>query len=385
MPPVHCQCCLDELVFGKGKCTFDKAIVCLNPSCDMGLCHECSQRLIEISVRDREIAACGCKEPLLFSQIQSVLKCDLLGLENQYSQILVKQLTNKNENELHAHLLRRRILDKLKKEKVQHMRTLVVGSLQLTIEYAFSDRLQSVQVKNIEKAMEQEVNVTKRRRCHNSLCDGFLDKLSHANRLQCSACAFSCCSLCEKKITLKSDGAKHICSQEDLDSLSAVLQCVQCPLCNIPVIKSSGCNNMTCAICKTNFDYITGKVCEFGNHDPLQIHMTQDDLDLYRIVDLLLPKSNLTNDHKFLLQQLQSHRPKPFTFQKILSLLTKRDVCLKGISKAYEKYKRSQYSIQMYFRFLEQIYESIRAEKSYQCLDHLRLETLQNELRMMSM
>lgn len=382
MAELHCQCCLDslepELNGNADENTGEMdtispvlAMTCVSPHCEMSLCAVCSERLLEISVRDREIAACGCKEPFLLSQITKTIP----NHQKSYLSTLVFQLQTKNENELHTYLLRRQVIQKLKDEKLKHMKTMIVGALQLTIEYAFPARLKLIHRDKIVEAMNGKDGQGKRRRCPNSLCAG---SLSQSNGImQCNCCNVSYCPKCEK--SLRSDD-KHVCLEDDLKSMRAVSDCVQCPTCLIPVIKSFGCNFITCAICKTNFDYITGQITKAGNHDPLQITLKKENSRLTEIVDELLPNKTLKAEQKLILDDIERCRPKIYPFDKILSRLRKHVIDETSVGRAYERYKRSQYATRHYFQFIENVSNHIVKHKTYAILNRNSVNELKSDL-----
>ena len=89
-------------------------------------------------------------------------------------------------------------------------------------------------------------------------------------------CESTYCKDCEKKIV---GDIKHECKQEDLDSVKFVNSLVKCPRCDIAVIRSFGCDNITCSHCGTNFHYITGEKTQHGNHQNVSANLKPHNLE----------------------------------------------------------------------------------------------------------
>jgi hypothetical protein len=91
----------------------------------------------------------------------------------------------------------------------------------------------------------------------NSHCNGKMNQ-----DFECLKCSTKFCKSCEK--VLKEN---HVCKKEDIESLKLISSIPKCPKCNIAIERSEGCNGMTCASCKTTFDYSTGQVSDHGSHN----------------------------------------------------------------------------------------------------------------------
>lgn len=94
-------------------------------------------------------------------------------------------------------------------------------------------------------------------KCRNNNCNGNLDIDFH-----CNLCGIDSCNICFeiKKID-------HICDKEKLETIEYVkkhLKVKPCPICNIDISLTEGCNDMFCSICKTTFNFNTLKVTK-GN------------------------------------------------------------------------------------------------------------------------
>jgi hypothetical protein len=62
------------------------------------------------------------------------------------------------------------------------------------------------------------------------------------------------------KIEDKQKDIKHVCKQEDIDSVKAIRENTKpCPSCATRIQRSMGCSQMFCTICKVFFDWNTGK------------------------------------------------------------------------------------------------------------------------------
>jgi hypothetical protein len=217
-------------------------------------------------------------------------------------------------------------------------------AIALTIEYGLSSKLNRITRDNIEKV--NSLLKTTNRKCSDLICTGNLDE-----NMVCSMCEGRFCRECEKRI-----GENHECKQEDRESVLFVQGLVKCPKCLFPVIKSYGCDNMTCAVCSTNFDYNTGKVCVPGNHDPVVVKPIESSKLSQRYV------GSYSGEIIFLLKLIESCEPKDYT-DKTLCGMMKRMTIEKGgntdddhsVSKEYEKYKKTQIAHKNYYKIMTQI------------------------------
>lgn len=85
-----------------------------------------------------------------------------------------------------------------------------------------------------------------------------------SNAMTCEKCATEYCfehELAHPTMSCQefSKKQKEQQKEEDRDSLAFIRsQCVYCPHCSSPVIKSDGCNHMTCSKCNTGFCWLCG-------------------------------------------------------------------------------------------------------------------------------
>ena len=62
----------------------------------------------------------------------------------------------------------------------------------------------------------------------------------------------------------------HVCKQEDLSTAKSIRGTTkECPTCQMRITKTEGCNDMFCVVCKTTFNYRSGKVDNRGNSNPM--------------------------------------------------------------------------------------------------------------------
>jgi uncharacterized Zn finger protein (UPF0148 family) len=103
--------------------------------------------------------------------------------------------------------------------------------------------------------------------------------------------------MCDVKYCIKCEepfgDPNHKCNKDVLESINMIEEHVKCPVCKIPVSKIEGCNNMTCAICQTNFCYRTGDIIIPGSHSKLQIELATSDIS--NIIEIL--KKEITRDY----------------------------------------------------------------------------------------
>ena len=98
-------------------------------------------------------------------------------------------------------------------------------------------------------------------KCPTNECRGFLDALSF-----CIACQKETCLACMQPVL---NAESHNCDDLSRDSISEIRKgCTQCPGCGMFVNRTSGCSQMWCIVCKTQFDYTSGKQTYGTVHNP---------------------------------------------------------------------------------------------------------------------
>lgn len=86
----------------------------------------------------------------------------------------------------------------------------------------------------------------------------------------CTSCKKRVCGVCYKEY-MTERGGRHVCKQEDLDSLRVIEKdCKPCPGCGVPIMYISGCSQMFCTICNCAFDWRTLRMYRSGSyfHNP---------------------------------------------------------------------------------------------------------------------
>jgi len=146
-------------------------------------------------------------------------------------------------------------MENIIQERKTFVEEMCAPAIATIIKLAYGDKLKKVEKNNTIFA-ERILNS---KRCLNFVCKGVLE--TKGGIYVCNACKETFCTQCEKE-----SQAYHVCKPEDVASMEEINAMVKCPKCALPVVKSNGCNAITCAICRTNFDYISGQKQGSGNH-----------------------------------------------------------------------------------------------------------------------
>ena len=111
-------------------------------------------------------------------------------------------------------------------------------------------------------------------------CKGFL-----SSAWKCGACERWACSKCFEGLGSTKD-PDHMCKKENIESANLIRKETKpCPTCAVPIMKSSGCDQMWCTQCKVAFSWNTGKIVMGGViHNPhyyqyIQQHNQDNHLD----------------------------------------------------------------------------------------------------------
>ena len=96
-------------------------------------------------------------------------------------------------------------------------------------------------------------------KCPSQECRGFL-----STRYKCGTCSVNVCPECHEE---KTDA--HICNSDTIKTVEELRKSTRnCPTCQTPIYKSSGCDQMWCIQCHTAFSWSRGTVEKGIVHNP---------------------------------------------------------------------------------------------------------------------
>lgn len=323
------------------------SVTCGNPDCDSRICTECATAFVNFS--DKQIPKCpntSCKHEYLYSEMKK------LDVVKRYNNICYEFFNIDKGNDATELLSHEIMIEKLRKERKEFIQAKFPAAIALTIEYALASKMRKIDKENKKKI--QKVVESSNKKCMNLLCPGKLDP-----NYVCMTCESHFCKECEKK---KTD--THTCDPNDIESVKFVDSLVKCPKCVFPVIRSWGCNFMTCSVCKTNFHYETGEITNAGNHHDITTTLKQNNKPSVRYV------GEYPADIMELIIRIEDMIPKTETLQPIIKLLTKItkhndgnsttsdvDTYKENIAKHFEKYKMYQHKNKKYYKIMQTIEE----------------------------
>jgi hypothetical protein len=296
----------------------------------------------------------------------------------KYQKLCLDYIKNDNFDDIISKNNQKTIIQKIRNERHQFIKKSYPPAINYVIDVALKSKLYRIDKKNQEH-IKHTINKSNKK-CPNILCySGILD----VNYI-CLACTNKFCKKCEAQIT--DQGYSHTCKKEDLDSINTIDKLVKCPKCKLPVTKSQGCDNITCSICKTNFDFITGKITSAGNHSDDTLTLKNHDLQ----PSIILAKDKKYNEEFLnLLRKIENKKPKDDSFKIVLSWLKRYifleekmngkefeyndpdyEEILNKISKRYENYKLSLNKKQAYFKYIALIQKfHAKNELTYEILE----------------
>lgn len=247
---------------------------CSSVDCDSKICTECLERFLEIGARERTTPRClatGCSALFL----RSVLPMPVYDLALFRGLLRDPQLNEDTRFHDQQHRLREQLIN----EREKFLETSFPESIRRAVHIMYGSELRKVHKSNLETMRRLGERETKR--CFRVFCKGFM-RLEQ-EKWTCALCDSVFCSRCES-----GHEEPHQCRPEDRASVEWKNSLPQCPKCHQTIEKSDGCDNMTCAVCQTNFSYSTGERTVAGNHGasiPVRLS-TEGGVD--RLWDLLL-------------------------------------------------------------------------------------------------
>lgn len=320
----------------------DKKISCRNPMCSAVICYECGESFIKFSHKEHEMPRCpatSCRQHYLYSDIIK------LGPDIQimYNDSCFEYLKNDKRDEVNIKLNHNIMIEKIRKEKEEFIKKQFPIAISLTIQNSLSTKLKKINRTNREHL--QKMMDKSNKSCMNLFCPGKIK----TDTMKCMTCETEFCEKCE--CPLKEE---HICSQDDIDSVKFIDNLVRCPNvhCRLPVIRSYGCNHITCSVCKTNFNYVTGEKTVAGNHDNTTtilrntLKLSDKYMDEY-------PEEIMNR-----LRDIEDMIPVQVTLTHALNILMKENSNNKTknmIAKEYERYMLYQYKKKTYYKIMNTI------------------------------
>jgi len=240
---MKCVICYDD--------TNTNFIKCSDKDCNIIICKACFEELMMFCLDESRMVMCPKKECSTHYQVGIIPKTLLDLYENVCSNYLVNftkpQVEERNKYEV--------VINKIRNEKINFVKNTFNPAILNVLTIAYD--------KEIKKVNKNNVNLFEKmltgRKCIGFMCKGIMELKNGV--YSCYICKVDFCKECEKQ-----KKEYHTCNQEDLESVKFVSDLVKCPTCKFPVIKSIGCNSITCAVCRTNFDYVTGEKSASGNH-----------------------------------------------------------------------------------------------------------------------
>lgn len=337
----------------------DEPIRCSHNKCTNRICSDCLSSYIEFHYNGKKgIPKCPCKNgEYLDTEIRKTKNPEIIG---KYHILCVNEFKNDNLDDILAETNQKLLIKKIRQERQEFVMKEYPKSIFYVIENALASKLKRLDKKNQEhvKDLKRKTN----RKCFNPLCStGILDV-----DFKCFNCSQQFCKKCEIHIK-ESDNSKHVCKQEDIDSLKLVESFVKCPKCKLPVVRSFGCNNITCSICKTNFDYTSGTLTSAGNHSNDTYKPK-----VYNKLSIIL-REDYDSEIINYLRRIEDKEPESYSFNNIITLL-KKYIQIEGdnhdnyhvpelkriaskISENYEFYKQQKSLKKDYFQIVNTIQE----------------------------
>lgn len=329
-----CTICLDNI---------NSYIKCKNTDCNTIICDECFKHLIIYSENEKILPKCqniNCKFEYLYSDIKTYPE-----VISNYLTTLINYLINDNNNTLSEIEIQEKIRKQIYKKRIEYINKYPIA-IKNIIDITLSTKLKKINKQNklIIETQLQQLD----KKCFNLLCNGKLDE-----NYNCMLCEKKFCIKCEKKIT-----NHHVCNDDDIKNLEFVKSLIKCPKCKLPILRSWGCNMMTCSHCRTNFDYTTGQITIAGNHK----NDEQIQLKTNILPSLIYANDNDTNIIN-LLKQIEKYQPKQNNIDKLIIILSKyknstniqKNILKTKIAKKYEIFKINEKHNIIYNKFMVMI------------------------------
>ena len=323
-------------------------ISCSNIDCTSRICAICMTDYIthcknELNV----IPKCqGCNLEYLFPDINvSELSKETKDI---YYNLFFIYIKNFLDNKIQEINMNETIINRMKKEKEEHMKKSFPASINHVVNIALKSKLQKVHNKNNKHKFRVGYN----KKCPKVNCySGILINQT------CNMCDTVYCKTCDQ---IKE--TRHTCKKEDIDSVNYLDSLVRCPECFLPATKGWGCDVTTCSNCKTNFSFINGNRTISGNH-------VNDSITLKEDKEYKLSNSFNSLEHKNVLFQIEALLPPEFNFNKVVNIVKKtieeKNKNLAIVAFTYYKWKLNEIQRKRFFKYYGLIKSESETETTF--------------------
>lgn len=341
-----------------GDDDLSKAVTCGRLECGEEICAECAEAYLTHCATESKVPNCisdKCTGGVyLYSEIKQAI--GPVGARH-YEEAVYKAMSSKHSGSIAEAREKLVVLERLRDDRKKFVSQSFPKAVMIVAKLVCPDKLNRVEKSQAQKAERTIRNAT--RICMNLWCNGHM-----GDDFVCIKCQTAFCPDCEKK-----KNADHSCRQDDLDSIKTIRNMIQCPNCYLHIERSQGCRNMTCASCKTNFDYYTGEKSTHGAESVKSVTIMEQER-LSAVYGDVLNAEALD-----LLLQIEAMQPAPPSDIRIRKLIesipddkieaaeiyTKTAVRL---CVALEKKLRSQYYSQVYYRVISEVEQVCRENKA---------------------
>jgi hypothetical protein len=290
----------------------------------------------------------NCSECYYYSEIKNIQNVNLL---HSYIEACSNYVGTSLQSIINDHDTQEAVLKRLKGERIAFINDKVPLAVSKIINIALMKKLNKISSSN-KKFLEDYVLVNKKY-CMIASCNGRLEienienyKENYKEHYKCIKCCNTFCTSCER--LLEPDNSSHVCVKEDLSSVSLIKSMIHCPKCKTPVVKSGGCNNITCAVCFENFSYINGTPTTDGNHGSSIPVKKKNKLSLSSLYSEFYNKEII--DALILIETLEPKEQKELSLIKVI-----KENDPKKISKEFEKCEISRKNYKRYINTMSLI------------------------------
>ena len=329
----------------------NKFITCNNTKCNTYCCKDCFHQYLNYN--ENNIPKCiseKCTQLYLCRNVYNKISKEHLQI---YNKNCYEYISNKNKKIIENELSFKQVINQIKKERKEFIDK-QYKTISFIIQNVYSKKFNQIKSNN-KKIQQQNEN---KKHCMISYCKGFLD-----NDYKCLLCETVFCKECEQ---INKDN--HECKKVDLETISFINNMIKCPNCLLPVEKSSGCNDMTCASCKTNFCYRTGEIISTGGHSTF-IEINDEKLLSESFFSLNENSSNIDKIKYNLVKTFETQKPKVYNLnedKRLLKLLINVELSekkidfYKSISILISDYITANYKYKIYIKKIKEIEENYK-------------------------